>query len=89
MCVRPFHIGRGVKVILMSVRPEVWYAAKMTGDVKSKGEDAEPTGSAPIDDKGADAAAANHETSEVYEACMRAYRWMSRRYRKTLDALAK
>ena len=24
-----------------------------------------------------------------YERCMQAYRWLSRRYRKTLDALAK
>lgn len=27
--------------------------------------------------------------SSTYEACMQVYRWMSRRYRKTLDALAK
>ena len=31
----------------------------------------------------------DHERSEAYEACMQAYRWLSRRYRKTLDALAK
>ena len=27
--------------------------------------------------------------TDVYAACMSVYRWMSRRYRKTLDALAK
>lgn len=31
----------------------------------------------------------DHARSEAYEACMQAYRWLSRRYRKTLDALAK
>jgi hypothetical protein len=31
----------------------------------------------------------DRERSKVYEACMQAYRWMSQRYRKTLDALAK
>lgn len=28
-------------------------------------------------------------TTDAYAACMRVYRWMSQRYRKTLDALAK
>jgi hypothetical protein len=65
----------------------------MADNVKSKGEDSAMAapGSAPrsvsANDKGG--AAANREPSEVYEACMRAYRWMSQRYRKTLDALAK
>jgi hypothetical protein len=31
----------------------------------------------------------SHDRSETYAACMQAYRWLSRRYRKTLDALAK
>ena len=33
----------------------------------------------------------NADTSpaSAYEASMRVYRWMSKRYRKTLDALAK
>jgi hypothetical protein len=31
----------------------------------------------------------DYDRSEAYEACMQAYRWLSRRYRKTLDALAK
>jgi hypothetical protein len=67
----------------------------MADNVKTEGKDAATAapGSGPrrvpADDKGADTAAANHEPSEVYEACMRAYRWMSQRYRKTLDALAK
>jgi hypothetical protein len=29
------------------------------------------------------------DKSGTYERCMQAYRWLSRRYRKTLDALAK
>ena len=67
----------------------------MADNVKSKGEDSAMAApgsaprSVPANDKGAGTAVANHEPSEVYEACMKAYRWMSRRYRKTLDALAK
>jgi hypothetical protein len=34
-------------------------------------------------------AEASHDRSEAYAACMQAYRWLSQRYRKTLDALAK
>ena len=65
----------------------------MADNVKSKGEDAammapgRPAKSVSAGDAGA--AAANREPSELYEACMKAYRWISRRYRKTLDTLAK
>ena len=67
----------------------------MANNVKSKADDATTAapGSGPrrvpASDKVVDTAAANHQPSEVYDACMKAYRWISRRYRKTLDALAK
>lgn len=42
---------------------------------------------------GPNASSGVHESeassASTYEACMRVYRWMSKRYRKTLDALAK
>ena len=65
----------------------------MADNVKSKSEASAMVApgsaprSVPANDKAA--AAANREPSEVYEACMKAYRWIGRRYRKTLDALAK
>jgi len=50
------------------------------GDAKVRSEAQSHGGTTGADDTGA---------ANTYEACMKVYRWMSERYRKTLDALAK
>lgn len=48
-----------------------------------------PPGSAESAPPPQEAHAPDTAPASTYEACMRVYRWASRRYRKTLDALAK
>ena len=55
----------------------------------SAGTNATPGGRKPTEELATLTVGIPQARSATYEQCMKAYRWASKRYRKTLDALAK